>query len=55
MMRQLLAVVGDWFYGGFDRISTLVADDPDYPDDGDPLASALALPAWASNESLRAS
>jgi hypothetical protein len=45
MIRQLLAVLDAWFYGAFDRISALFADDLSYPDDTDILASPYLTPA----------
>jgi len=40
MLRRLLALVGLLFYGSLDRVSGLLFDDLDYPDDRDPLASS---------------
>jgi len=38
MLRRLLALVGLVFYGSLDRVSGLLFDDLDYPDERDPLA-----------------
>jgi hypothetical protein len=42
MLRRLLALVGLVFYGSLDRVSGLLFDDLDYPDERDPLASGEA-------------
>lgn len=42
MLRRLIALIGLAFYGSLDRVSGLLFDDLDYPDDRDPLASAAA-------------
>ena len=43
MLRRLLALVGLVFYGSLDRVSGLLFDDLDYPDERDPLASSSAV------------
>jgi hypothetical protein len=40
MIRRLTALIALLFYGSIDRVSGLLADDADYPDDEDTLASA---------------
>jgi hypothetical protein len=40
MIRRLFALVALVFYGSIDRITGLMSDDLDYPDDDDTLASA---------------
>ena len=42
MLRRLLTLVGLAFYGSLDRVTGLLFDDLDYPDDRDPLASTTA-------------
>ena len=42
MLRRLLTLVGLAFYGSLDRVTGLLFDDLDYPDDRDPLASAAS-------------
>jgi hypothetical protein len=42
VIRRLLALIGLVFYGSLDRVSGLLFDDLDYPDDRDPLASSPA-------------
>jgi hypothetical protein len=41
MIRRLTALTALLFYGSIDRVSGLLADDVDYPDDEDKLASCL--------------
>jgi hypothetical protein len=45
MIRRLLALFALLFYGSIDRVTTLMSDDLDYPDDEDPLASGPSLAA----------
>jgi hypothetical protein len=44
MIRRLFALVALLFYGSLDRVTRLMSDDLDYPDE-DPLASAPRLAA----------
>jgi hypothetical protein len=50
MLRRLIVLVGLVFYGSLDRVSGLLFDDLDYPDDRDPLASAEAGDVAATDE-----
>jgi hypothetical protein len=50
MLRRLLALAGLVFYGSLDRVSGLLFDDLDYPDDRDPLASSPDVDAAAPAE-----
>ena len=50
MLRRLLALVGLVFYGSLDRVSGLLFDDLDYPDERDPLASGEADDVVATEE-----
>ena len=43
--HRLLTIVEDWFYGVFDAICRLLAEDSVYPEDGDVLASTPSAPA----------
>ena len=45
MIRRLAALVALLFYGSIDRVSGLLADDLDYPEDEDTLASGPQLAA----------
>ena len=44
MIRRLFALVALLFYGSLDRVTGLMSEDVDYPDD-DPLASAPRMAA----------
>lgn len=44
MIRRLFALVALLFYGSIDRVTALIPDDVDYPDD-DALASPPRLAA----------
>jgi hypothetical protein len=50
MLRRLFALVGLAFYGSLDRVSGLLFDDLDYPDDRDPLASPAGADEVAGEE-----
>jgi hypothetical protein len=39
MIRRPFALVALLFYGSIDRVTALMSDDLDYPEDEDPLAS----------------
>jgi len=43
MIRRLSALVALLFYGSIDRVTGLMSDDLDYPDDEDALASPSHL------------
>ncbi|HEV3355061.1 MAG TPA: hypothetical protein VG076_19175 [Acidimicrobiales bacterium] len=45
MIRRLFALVALAFYGSIDRVTGLMSDDVDYPDDEDTLASRPSLAA----------
>jgi hypothetical protein len=45
MIRRLFALMALLFYGSLDRVTGLMSDDLDYPDDDDPLASSPRLAA----------
>jgi hypothetical protein len=45
MIRRLLALIALLFYGSIDRVTELMSDDADYPDDDDPLASTRPIAA----------
>ena len=45
MIRRLTALAALLFYGSIDRVTSLLAEDADYPDDEDTLASAPRLVA----------
>jgi hypothetical protein len=45
MIRRLFALFALLLYGSIDRVTTLMSDDLDYPDDEDPLASSPSLAA----------
>ena len=45
MIRRLFALAALLFYGSIDRVTGLMSDDLDYPEDEDPLASEPRLAA----------
>ena len=45
MIRRLFALVALAFYGSIDRVTGLMSDDLDYPEDDDALASPSRLAA----------
>ena len=45
MIRRLFALTALLFYGSIDRVTGLLSDDLDYPDDDDALASPPRLAA----------
>ena len=45
MIRRLLALTALLFYGSIDRVTGLLSDDLDYPEDDDALASPPRLAA----------
>ena len=45
MIRRLFSLVALLFYGSIDRVTGLMSDDLDYPDDDDALASPPRLAA----------
>ena len=45
MIRRLFALLALLFYGSIDRAAALLADDADYPDSDDALASPPRLAA----------
>ena len=45
MIRRLFALAALLFYGSIDRLTGLMSDDLDYPEDEDTLASAPRLAA----------
>jgi hypothetical protein len=45
MIRRLFALTALLFYGSIDRVTGLISDDLDYPDDDDLLASPPRLAA----------
>jgi hypothetical protein len=45
MIRRSFALVALLFYGSIDRVTALMSDDLDYPEDEDTLASGTRLAA----------
>jgi hypothetical protein len=45
MIRRLIALVALVFYGSIDRVTGLMSEDLDYPEDEDTLASGPRLVA----------